>query len=56
MANTYQIYTEEGKRNALITADGLSATENATLVVDYEDGGSTIKAILPKNWAVVEVQ
>nr|WP_321497136.1 hypothetical protein [uncultured Methanolobus sp.] len=57
MGTKFEIYTEDGKHIKTITAKDIKITADATLLGEFQaDGAFEAKAVLPKNWAVIEAQ
>jgi hypothetical protein len=57
MGTKFEIYTEDGKHITTIDAKDIKITADATLLGEFHDDGAfEAKAVLPKNWAVIEAQ
>jgi hypothetical protein len=57
MGTKFEIYTEDGKQITSLTAKDIKITADATLLGEFHDDGAfEAKAVLPKNWAVIEAQ
>jgi hypothetical protein len=57
MGTKFEIYTEEGKHITTITAKDIKITADATLLGEFQaDGAFEAKAVIPRNWAIIEAQ